>query len=73
MSDRKFYVLLNGVLPGTIVRITAPNNKIVCARVLGALPEIKGSGNLIMRMSNATALALGMSEAVFSVSIIYAP
>jgi LysM repeat protein len=70
-SDRKFYALMNDVLPGTIVRITTSENKIVCARVLGPVPEIKGAPALIMRVSNATAAALGKTDTPFSVNITY--
>lgn len=72
IADRKYYVLMNNVLPGTIVRITASNNKTICARVLGELPEIKGAENLLLRMSNATANALGMqNQSLFIISLTY--
>ncbi len=70
-SNRKFYALLNDVLPGTIVRITTSDNKTVCARVLGPVPEIKGAPALLMRVSNATAAALGKSDTPFTVNITY--
>lgn len=70
-SDRKFYALMNDVLPGTIVRISTADNKSVCARVLGPVPEIKGAPSLVIRLSNATAAALGKSENYFPVTITY--
>ena len=70
-NDRKFYVLINEIVPGTIVRLTAPNKKSICAKVLGPLPETKGAAGLIIRMSNAAASALGMDEQRFMVSITY--
>ena len=70
-SDRKFYALLNDVLPGTIVRITTSDNITVCARVLGPVPEIKGAPALMMRVSNATAAALGKTDTPFSANITY--
>jgi hypothetical protein len=70
-NDRKFYVLINEILPGTIVRIMAPNKKTICAKVLGPLPETKGAAGLIIRMSNAAAAALGMDDQRFLVSITY--
>ncbi len=70
-ADRKFYALLNDVLPGTIVRITTSDNKTVCARVLGPVPEIKGAPALLMRVSNATSAALGKTDTPFSVNITY--
>jgi LysM repeat protein len=70
-NDRKFYVLMNEALPGTIIRISAANKKTICARVLGALPETKGSEGLLLRMSNAASAALGITENIFSVNITY--
>jgi len=70
-NDRKFYVLINEIIPGTIVRVTAPNKKSICAKVLGPLPETKGAAGLIIRLSNAAAAALGMDDQRFLVSITY--
>ncbi len=69
--DRKFYVLANEILPGTILRITTSNKKSICAKVLGPLPETKGAEGLLLRMNNAAASALGISEDRFTVSISY--
>jgi LysM repeat protein len=71
VSDRKFYVLMNNVLPGTIVRISTTNKKSICARVLGALPESKSQPDLILRMSNAAAAALNMPNQTFAVTLTY--
>jgi hypothetical protein len=70
-NDRKFYVLINEVIPGTIVRITSVNKKSICAKVLGPLPETKGATGLVIRMSNAAAAALGVEDQRFIVSITY--
>jgi LysM repeat protein len=62
-EDEKFYVLLNDVVPGTIVRITLKETeKSVFAKVLGSVPTGKESDGMSMRMSNATASALGLSD-----------
>lgn len=70
-SDRKYYVLMNDVVPGTIVRITGPSNKSVCAKVLGSMPDMKENGTLLIRMSNATASALRATDAQFQVQVSY--
>jgi len=70
-NDRKFYVLINEIIPGTIVRITSINKKSICAKVLGPLPETKGAAGLVIRMSNAAAAALGVEDQRFIVSITY--
>lgn len=70
-NDRKFYVLINEIIPGTIVRITSSNKKSVCAKVLGPLPETKGAAGLVIRMNIAAAAALGIDDQRFIVTITY--
>jgi hypothetical protein len=70
-NDRKFYVLINEIIPGTIVRITSTNKKSICAKVLGPLPETKGAAGLVIRMNDAAAAALGVDDQRFIVSITY--
>jgi hypothetical protein len=61
-NDAKYYVLMNGVEPGTIVRITNPgNNKTIYAKLLGEMSD-KQSPGLSIRISNAAANALDISE-----------
>jgi LysM repeat protein len=69
-SDKKYYVLMDDVTPGTIVRITI-GGKSVCAKVLGSLPEMKENKSLLLRMSNATASALHVSDANFQVQVSF--
>lgn len=69
-TDKKYYVLLNDVAQGTIVRLTA-NNKSICAKVLGSLPNIKEDGGLLLRISNAAAAVLGIEDTKFDVSVNY--
>ncbi|MCW3087165.1 MAG: N-acetylmuramoyl-L-alanine amidase [Sediminibacterium sp.] len=70
-ADRKYYVLINDVAPETIVRLTGPGNKSICAKVLGPLQETKGGAGLMLRMSNAAASALGITEPKFTVTVTY--
>jgi LysM repeat protein len=70
-TDRKYYVLINDIAPGTIVRITADNNKSVCAKVLGPLPVMKENNNLLLRLSNAAASVLRITDAKFTVRLTY--
>jgi LysM repeat protein len=67
-QDKKYYVLLNNVQSGSVVKVTA-NNKSVYAKVLGPLPNIKEDNNLALRVSNATAAALGVTENKFTAKI----
>jgi hypothetical protein len=62
-KDAKYYLLMNGVEPGTIVKLTNPgNNKIVYAKVLYAMEGIRQNQGLDMRISDASAAALSVSE-----------
>ncbi|MFY7899670.1 MAG: LysM peptidoglycan-binding domain-containing protein [Chitinophagaceae bacterium] len=69
-TDKKYYVLMNDIAQGTIVRITA-NNKSICAKVLGGLPDIKEDVGLLLRLSNAAVAELGIEEAKFTVLVNY--
>ncbi len=62
-QDAKYYLLINAVEPGTIVKITNPgNNKSVYAKVLYSMEGIRQNLGLDMRISDATAAALSISE-----------
>ena len=74
-QDAKYYVLIDGVEPGTIIKVTNPaNNKIVYAKVLGEMKGIRQNEGLNIRISNATASALEITEQdKFIVKVNYAP
>ncbi len=69
-SDKKYYVLINDITQGSIVRITA-NNKSICAKVLGPLPDIKEDNGLLLRLSNSAAAMLGIENMRFDVVVNY--
>ena len=69
-QDKKYYVLMNDVAPGTIVKISA-ENKVVYAKVLGSMPEMKENNGLLLRISNAAASNLGIIDPKFPVQISY--
>ena len=74
-QDAKYYALMNNITPGTIVRITnANNNRIIFAKVLGELPPGKENDGLLIRISNAAAAELKISdkEPQFSAEVAYA-
>jgi LysM repeat protein len=63
-QDAKYYALMDKVEPGTIVRIINPtNNKAVYAKVLGEMSNIRQNQGYTIRMSNAAATALEVSDA----------
>ncbi len=69
-QNKKYYVLMNNVEPGTIVKISAAD-KTVYAKVLGSLPEVKDDKNLLLRLSNAAASYLGKVDPKFQVRVQY--
>lgn len=62
-EDAKYYLLIDGVATGTIVQLVNPdNNKAIYAKVLGEMNGIRQNQGLGIRISNAGAAALGVSE-----------
>ena len=62
-SDAKYYLLIDKVSPGTIVKVINPaNNKIVYAKVLGEMSGIRQNEGLNIRISNAAASILEITE-----------
>ena len=62
-QDAKYYALMDNVEPGTIVRITNPdNNKAIFAKVLGEMSGLRQNQGLEVRISNAAASALNVSD-----------
>ncbi|HXB42905.1 MAG TPA: LysM domain-containing protein [Puia sp.] len=71
-NDGKYYVLVNNIPVGTIVKVVAPaTQKSVYAKVLGQLPDMKESEGLTIRISNAAASELGEGEGKFNVQVLY--
>lgn len=62
-QDGKYYLLIDGVATGTIVKLINPdNNKAVYAKVLGQMNGIRQNQGLDIRISNAAAATLGVSD-----------
>lgn len=62
-QDGKYYLLMDGVSAGTIVRLTNPsNNRVIYAKVLGEMSGIRLNDGFNIRISNAAAASLGISE-----------
>jgi len=62
-EDGKYYLLMDNVQPGTIVRIINPsNNKAIYAKVLGEMSGIRQNQGLDIRISNAGVAALDITE-----------
>ncbi len=69
-QDKKYYVLINDIAPGTILKISS-SDKAVYAKVLGSMPEMKENNGLLLRLSNAAASDLGIIDPRFNVQISY--
>ncbi len=62
-QDAKYYALIDGVDPGTIIRLVNPtNSQVVYAKVLGPMSGIRQNQGYDVRISNAAAAALGVSD-----------
>lgn len=62
-QDGKYYLLINGVEPGTIVKLTNPSNsKTVFAKVLYSMDKIRENQGVDVRISDATAASLAVNE-----------
>lgn len=71
-QDKKYYALINSVDAGTILRITnATTGKAIYAKVLGAMPYVKNSDAMLLRISDAAAVALGAGEETIQVTVVY--
>jgi LysM repeat protein len=71
-DDGKYYCLFNSTQSGNIIRITnASNQRVIYAKVLDAIPDMKQNEGIILRLSNAAAAELGVSEGKFQCDIRY--
>ena len=62
-QDTKYYALMDGVDPGTIIRVVNPSNsKAVYAKVLGGMSGIRQNAGYDVRISNAAANVLELSD-----------
>ncbi|MBK6828009.1 MAG: LysM peptidoglycan-binding domain-containing protein [Chitinophagaceae bacterium] len=62
-EDAKYYLLMDKVQPGTIIKLINPsNNKAVFAKVLGEMAGIRQNQGYNIRISNAAAAALEITE-----------
>lgn len=71
-KDGKYYVLMNNVVPGTVVKLVKKStDKVLYAKVLGAVPPGKESDGLSLRMSNAAVAALGLGDTGNDVDLVW--
>lgn len=71
-EDGKYYCLHNSAPTGSIIKVT--NNatqKIIYAKVLDLIPDLRQNNALIIRISNAGAAALGVDGTEFNCTLNY--
>ena len=62
-QDGKYYLMIDRVPSGTIIKVINPtNNKAIFAKVLGEMSGIRQNEGLNIRISNAAASVLGITE-----------
>lgn len=69
-KDGKYFVLMNEVAPGTLVKIQT-RGKTVYAKVLWNLGNVKENAGLSYRISDAAASALGITEQQADIIVSY--
>jgi len=69
-EDKKYYILMNGVQPGTVVKVSTPGGNSIYAKVLWAL-DTTSSHHLNFSINDAAASALAENEQTFSLRVEY--
>lgn len=72
-GDYKYYLLMDALQPGTVVKLTNPeNNAVVYAKVLGGLSDVQQDAGIDVRISDAAASILQVKQdSPFTVSVQY--
>ncbi len=71
-EDGKYYCLHNTATQGTIIKISnAATGKFIYAKVLDGIPDLKQNADLLVRISNAAADAIGAAGDNFECIINY--
>lgn len=72
-DNGKYYALMKGVERGTVVKVTnLSNNKVVFAKVLGDIADIKQNSGMLIVLSDAAVSQLGANTDRFTAAITYA-
>ena len=69
-ADKKYYILMNDVPTGSIVKIQNGKNELY-AKVLWNLGDMKQNDGLSFRISTAAAAALGITDEKFDLKVSY--
>jgi len=71
-QDGKYYCLYDGAQAGSIVKIVDnTTSKIIYAKVLDAMPDMKQNTGIMLRISNSAAQELGVTDVKFDCTVTY--
>jgi len=70
-EDKKYYILMNDIPLGTIVKVSSPNGNSIYAKVLWSLDDVPLNHGLNFRINDAAASALALNELTFSLMVQY--
>jgi len=70
-EDKKYYILMNNIPSGTIVKVSSPNGNSIYAKVLWSLDDVPLNHGLNFRINDAAASALTLNEPTFSLMVQY--
>ena len=62
-EERKYYALMSGVTPNTVIRVTNPaNGRYVYAKVLNEVPPMRENDGLLLRLGSPAMEELGLGD-----------
>jgi LysM repeat protein len=70
-ADKKYYILMDDVSPGGVVKITNAAGKSLYAKVLWSMGDARDNDGLNFRVSDAAASALGIKDAKFNITVSF--
>ena len=70
-TDHKYFILMNDIEPGKVVKVEGNNGNIIYAKVLWNLGSGKENRGLTYRISEAAAQTLGIAGNKFNLSVSY--
>jgi LysM repeat protein len=71
-QDGKYYCLYDGAQAGSIVKIVDnATARVIYAKVLDAMPDMKQNTGIMLRISNAAAQELGVTDVKFDCTVTY--
>ncbi len=70
-SDKKYYILMNDVAPGSVVQITNEDGKAIYAKVLWNMGDVKDNDGVVFRISDAAASALNLKTTKFNLAVTF--